>query len=244
MEVLEFLDNSGNIMVKRVPHDGPTEIKYGAQLTVRESQEAVFFRDGKSLDVFTAGRHVLKTQNIPKITTDKSDIKKSKWRVRFSTQLRKEFNKLEEKKKEELLNKGLLKIQYKLNSKNFEELKNKQEKTELDEYIIDKKNQIFLTIKLNENSKKELENKIETKDGNYDERIDLEESFLEEIESFADEQDYIDIELMEEAKPDPQYFSDDDPVDMSDVDKIEKGFEEEEYLDEDDEEDDEEDYKK
>ena len=68
MEVLEFLDNSGNIMVKRVPDDGPAEIKYGAQLTVRESQEAVFFRDGKSLDVFTAGRHVLKTQNIPKIT--------------------------------------------------------------------------------------------------------------------------------------------------------------------------------
>ena len=42
---------------------------------------------------------------------------------------------------------------------------------------------------------------------------------------------------MEEAKPDPQYFSDDDPVDMSDVDKIEKGFEEEEYSEEDDEED-------
>tara|TARA_B100000767_G_scaffold99360_1_gene95291 strand:+ start:629 stop:1609 length:981 start_codon:yes stop_codon:yes gene_type:complete len=68
MEVLEFLDNSGNIMVKRVPDYGPAEIKYGAQLTVRESQEAVFFRDGKSLDVFTSGRHILKTQNIPKIT--------------------------------------------------------------------------------------------------------------------------------------------------------------------------------
>jgi membrane protease subunit (stomatin/prohibitin family) len=68
MEVLEFLDNSGNIIVKRVPDDGPAEIKYGAQLTVRESQEAVFFRDGKSLDVFPAGRHILKTQNIPKIT--------------------------------------------------------------------------------------------------------------------------------------------------------------------------------
>ena len=176
-------------------------------------------------------------ENVSEIITDTSKIKKSKWSVRFSTQLRKEFNKLEDKKKEELLNKGLIKIQYKLNTKNFGELKNKQEKTELDEYIIDKKNQIFLTIKLNENSKKELENKIETKDGNYDERIDLEESFLEEIESFADEQDYIDIELMEEAKPDPQYFSDDDPVDMSDVDKIEKGFEEEEYSEEDDEED-------
>ena len=176
-------------------------------------------------------------ENVPDITTDKSDIKKSKWSIRFSTQLRKEFHKLDDKKKEELLNKGLLKIQYRLNTKNFEELKSKQEKTELDEYIIDKKNQIFLRITLNENSKKILVNEIEAKDDNYDERIDLEESFLEEIESFADEQDYIDIELMEEAKPDPQYFSDDDPVDMSDVDKMEKGFEEEEYSEEDDEED-------
>ena len=176
-------------------------------------------------------------ENVPDVTTDKSDIKKSKWSIRFSTQLRKEFHKLEDKKKEELLNKGLLKIQYRLNTKNFEELKSKQEKTELDEYIIDKKNQIFLRITLNENSKKILVNEIEAKDNNYDERIDLEESFLEEIESFADEQDYIDIELMEEAKPDPQYFSDDDPVDMSDVDKMEKGFEEEEYSEEDDEED-------
>ena len=176
-------------------------------------------------------------ENVPDVTTDKSDIKKSKWSIRFSTQLRKEFHKLDDTKKEELLNKGLLKIQYRLNTKNFEELKNKQEKTELDEYIIDKKNQIFLRITLNENSKKVLVNEIEAKDDNYDERIDLEESFLEEIESFADEQDYIDIELMEEAKPDPQYFSDDDPVDMSDVDKMEKGFEEEEYSEEDDEED-------
>ena len=68
MEVLEFLDNSGVVMVKRVPDQGPCEIKWGAQLTVRESQDAVFFRDGKGLDVFGSGRHVLKTQNMPKIT--------------------------------------------------------------------------------------------------------------------------------------------------------------------------------
>lgn len=67
MEVLEFLDNSGNIMIKRVPENEPAEIKWGAQLTVRESQEAVFFRDGKALDVFKVGRHILKTQNIPAI---------------------------------------------------------------------------------------------------------------------------------------------------------------------------------
>ena len=67
MEVIEFLDNSGNTMVKRMQNDGPAEIKWGAQLTVRESQEAVFFRDGKALDVFKPGRHVLETQNIPLI---------------------------------------------------------------------------------------------------------------------------------------------------------------------------------
>lgn len=67
MEVLEFLDNSGNTMIKRVPENEPAEIKWGAQLTVRENQEAVFFRDGKALDVFKVGRHILKTQNIPAI---------------------------------------------------------------------------------------------------------------------------------------------------------------------------------
>jgi len=67
MEVLEFLDNSGNVIVKRLPDNGVLEIKWGSQLTVRESQEAVFFRDGQALDVFGAGRHVLQTQNIPAI---------------------------------------------------------------------------------------------------------------------------------------------------------------------------------
>ncbi|MCX7020650.1 MAG: SPFH domain-containing protein [bacterium] len=65
MEVLEFLDNTDRVMVRRVPENGECEIKWGAQLTVRESQKAVFFRDGKALDVFGPGRYVLETQNIP-----------------------------------------------------------------------------------------------------------------------------------------------------------------------------------
>lgn len=65
MEVLEFLDNSGTVLVKRIPDNGNLEIKWGSQLTVRESQDAIFFRDGKALDVFGAGRHILNTQNIP-----------------------------------------------------------------------------------------------------------------------------------------------------------------------------------
>lgn len=74
LEVIEFLDNSGLVMVKRMPDEGSAEIKWGAQLTVRESQEAVFFRDGKALDVFKAGRHVLQTQNIPVV---------GKWATKF-----------------------------------------------------------------------------------------------------------------------------------------------------------------
>ena len=68
MEIIEYLDNTGDSMVQRVPEDSSGEFKMGAQLIVRESQKAVFFRDGKSLDVFSAGRHVLKTQNIPILT--------------------------------------------------------------------------------------------------------------------------------------------------------------------------------
>lgn len=68
IEVIEFLDDLGVSMVYRFPPDGETEIKWGAQLTVRESQAAVFFRDGKALDVFGPGRHVLKTHNIPLVT--------------------------------------------------------------------------------------------------------------------------------------------------------------------------------
>ncbi len=68
MEVLEFFDETGDIMVARVPPGGDCEIKWGAQLTVRESQAAVFFRDGRSLVTFLPGRHVLKTQNIPVLT--------------------------------------------------------------------------------------------------------------------------------------------------------------------------------
>jgi membrane protease subunit (stomatin/prohibitin family) len=68
MEVLEFLDPTGHIIVKRIPDSGDYEIKWGAQLTVRESQTVIFFRDGKALDIFGPGRHVLQTQNIPILT--------------------------------------------------------------------------------------------------------------------------------------------------------------------------------
>ncbi|MCI0414178.1 SPFH domain-containing protein [bacterium] len=66
IEVIQWKEDTGEDMVWRFP--GSDEIKMGAQLIVSESQAAVFFRDGKALDVFTAGRHTLSTMNLPLLT--------------------------------------------------------------------------------------------------------------------------------------------------------------------------------
>jgi membrane protease subunit (stomatin/prohibitin family) len=68
LDVIEFLDPTGRQIVHRVPEGGSGEFRLGSQLVVRESQAAVFFRDGKALDVFGPGRHTLSTMNIPLLT--------------------------------------------------------------------------------------------------------------------------------------------------------------------------------
>jgi membrane protease subunit (stomatin/prohibitin family) len=68
VEVIEWFDKTGQEIVSRYPEEGSAEIKFGAQLVVRENQAAVFFRDGKGLDVFGPGRHTLSTQNLPILT--------------------------------------------------------------------------------------------------------------------------------------------------------------------------------
>ena len=68
LENLEWFDNTGQELVHRLPEEGSGEIKFGAQLTVRESQAAVFFYKGKAVGAFGPGRHTLKTANIPILT--------------------------------------------------------------------------------------------------------------------------------------------------------------------------------
>lgn len=68
LEVIEWLDSTGIEIGHRIPEGGSGEIKYGAQLIVRESQAAVFFYQGRAYDAFGAGRHTLSTANIPILT--------------------------------------------------------------------------------------------------------------------------------------------------------------------------------
>jgi len=68
LEVIEWFDETGKELVHRIPQKGSGEIKFGAQLIVRESQAAVFFYKGKAVEAFGPGRHTLKTLNIPILT--------------------------------------------------------------------------------------------------------------------------------------------------------------------------------
>lgn len=65
VEVIQSLDNTGELIVSRFPEDGEADLKLGAQLIVRQTQTAVFFRSGKALDTFGPGRHTLISGNLP-----------------------------------------------------------------------------------------------------------------------------------------------------------------------------------
>ena len=68
LENIEWFDETGAELVHRIPENGSGEIKWGAQLTVRESQAAVLFYKGRACDAYGPGRHTLTTGNIPILT--------------------------------------------------------------------------------------------------------------------------------------------------------------------------------
>lgn len=68
IDIVQWLDDSNNTLVYRFERMN-NEIKYGAKLTVREGQMAVFINEGQLADVFKPGMHTLTTQNMPILST-------------------------------------------------------------------------------------------------------------------------------------------------------------------------------
>ncbi|MBF0146808.1 MAG: SPFH domain-containing protein [Magnetococcales bacterium] len=68
IDIIEWIDDSSDTLVYRFERYD-NEIKYGAKLTVREGQYALFVNEGKLADGFGPGMYTLETQNIPVLTT-------------------------------------------------------------------------------------------------------------------------------------------------------------------------------
>ncbi len=78
IDVIEWTDDTQNTMVHRYDRNGK-DIMMGAQLTVRESQVAVFVNEGQLADVYQSGRYELTTQNMPILTALKA------WKFGFNS---------------------------------------------------------------------------------------------------------------------------------------------------------------
>ena len=84
IDIIEWLDQSSDTMVYRFPRY-QNEIKYGAKLTVRETQLAVFINEGQLADVYKPGLYTLTTENMPIMTTLKG------WKFGFNSPFKAEI---------------------------------------------------------------------------------------------------------------------------------------------------------
>jgi len=83
IEIIEWLDDSNDILAWRFPVRNQ-EIKNGAQLVVRESQEATFVSEGQFADTFQPGTHTLSSKNLPILATLKG------WKYGFESPFKSE----------------------------------------------------------------------------------------------------------------------------------------------------------
>ncbi|WP_241069792.1 SPFH domain-containing protein [Achromobacter insuavis] len=67
IDILQWNEDGDGVLAWRHPMQD-FEIQYGASLTVRESQMAVFVNEGKVADVFGPGMYKLTTQTLPVLT--------------------------------------------------------------------------------------------------------------------------------------------------------------------------------
>ena len=68
IDIVQWIDDTNDTMVYRFERYN-NQIKFGAQLTVREGQAAVFVNEGKIADIFQPGMYTLETKNLPVLST-------------------------------------------------------------------------------------------------------------------------------------------------------------------------------
>jgi membrane protease subunit (stomatin/prohibitin family) len=78
IDIIQWTDDSNDTLIYRFERYG-NQIKYGAKLTVREGQAAIFINEGKIADVFYPGMHTLETRNLPILSTMQG------WKYGFSS---------------------------------------------------------------------------------------------------------------------------------------------------------------
>ena len=71
VDVIQWLETDDATLAWRFPMQDQ-EIQYGGQLTVRETQLALFVNEGKVADAFGPGLHTLETRNVPLLTNLKN----------------------------------------------------------------------------------------------------------------------------------------------------------------------------
>ncbi|WP_263768229.1 SPFH domain-containing protein [Propionivibrio soli] len=71
IDVIHWTEESDGVLAYRYPMQD-FEIQNGAQLTVRDSQTAMFVNEGQVADVFGPGRYALTTQTLPVLTNLKN----------------------------------------------------------------------------------------------------------------------------------------------------------------------------
>ncbi|MFP3505515.1 SPFH domain-containing protein [Burkholderia sp. SIMBA_062] len=67
IDVLQWTEDTDGVLAWRYPMEDQ-EIQYGGQLTVRETQVAIFVNEGKVADVFQPGLYKLETRTLPVLT--------------------------------------------------------------------------------------------------------------------------------------------------------------------------------
>jgi membrane protease subunit (stomatin/prohibitin family) len=67
IDVIQWTEDQDGVLAWRYPTAGH-EIRYGAQLTVRETQTAIFVDEGQIADIFAPGFYTLTTETLPVLT--------------------------------------------------------------------------------------------------------------------------------------------------------------------------------